>query len=119
MRPPTSRPTLVREQFAHYQAKLPDGLSTEDYFLINMEVGEIVWAKPDALFHDEERWLWLYGEHSFIDEMDKEHTMKIYRDADGFHVDASKCSKETLWPKWDGLVITRIPVVTFTIGEEE
>jgi hypothetical protein len=96
------------------QAVLPDGLATDDHSIAAMEVGEQGWTTPWAMYHDNERRLWLNGSYPLYASPGGTAEMLISRDHNGWNVDATQVAKGYRWSS-GGYVgdFTPVPVASF------
>jgi hypothetical protein len=82
------------------QAELPSGMSDAEVSIAAMEIGETRWTVPWAMSADRERRLWLRGDYT-ADQTPggpgKTTNMRVWRDVDGWHVDASRCRSDERW----------------------
>ena len=78
------------------QAKLPAGRATVDRSIASMDVDESGWVVPWAMYHDHERNLWLNGAYTLHQTPGGTAHMRIWRDDEGWHVDARACRDHSL-----------------------
>lgn len=72
-------------------ATLPNGLSSREHSIASMQVGSSAWTVPWAMYHDEDRKLWLNGNYTITSAPGGTVQMMIRRDKDGWHVNATQC----------------------------
>lgn len=105
----------------HPHAYLPAGLASIDHSISTMEDKQFGWTVPWAMYCDKDRALWLNGNYPIYQEPGGTVAMRVSRDRDGWHVDASRVPSDEA--KWDegGYVgsFTPIPVASAVFGEKE
>lgn len=73
------------------QATLPEGGAAIDHSIGAMDEGDSGWTVAWAMFHDNERRLWLNGNYTVHSLSRGTADMRVWRDERGWHVDASRC----------------------------
>ena len=72
-------------------AVLPEGLTSHKHSIASMDIGSLGWTFPWAMYHDYEHKLWLNGSYAIRAQSIGSGQMKIWRDEEGWHVDAREC----------------------------
>ena len=98
------------------QAKLPRGMADEDVSIAVMGVGHTGWTVPWAMYADANRGLWLNGNYTIHKGPMGTVSMRVWRDEEGWHVDASRCGHDRHWSTNPAYVGGSLPirVATFT-----
>ncbi len=73
------------------QAKLPMGMANAEHSIATMDIGEKGWTVPWAMYYDKDRNLWLNGSYTIHADPGGTARMAVWRDEDGWCVDASGC----------------------------
>lgn len=94
------------------QATLPAGRASADHSIASMDEGESGWTVPWAMYADKSRALWLNGGYTIDSRPGGTVQMRVWRDAEGWHVDASRCRDH----EWSGglYVGTFTPIAVVT-----
>lgn len=97
-------------------ATLPEEMGTASRSIAAMDVGDIGWTVPWAMFADDERRLWLNGRYALHAQPGGTAVMAVWRGEDGWHVDASRCDPDQRWGTGNHFVggANGVAVATFT-----
>jgi hypothetical protein len=95
-------------------AYLPIGKADADHSIATMDEGESGFTQPWAMYHDNLRRLWLNGKYTVRREPFGTACMKITREADGWHVDASAVESGYQWGE-DGFVGGSYPIAVASV----
>jgi hypothetical protein len=95
------------------QAVLPEDLSSDKHSIAKMDVGATGWAFPWAMYHDFAHKLWLNGSYTIHTQPLGSARMKVWRDPEGWHVDAREC-RDHKWDLGGNVNLGRYPAIAVT-----